>query len=271
MLRFNLNVSILLKEYPFLERLDHAARLGFDAVEFWWPAGEDLQKITQRLRDNQLSTVLFNFDGGEMAAGDRGLINDPSRRERFRRNVPQALEFAQSIGCHQINALIGRWRDDEPREAQRQQIAEELAWAADLAASAGVRLVLESLNSYDNGNCVLTSTAEALSLIEQVNKPNIAYLYDIYHMQRMEGNICDTIQRHLPQIAHIQIADSPKRHQPGTGELNFHNIFQCIDESDYTGSIGIEYNPLGPSEESLAWLPRECRRHTNSTALRKAL
>lgn len=254
-MRFDLNVSILLKEYTFLERFDQAARLGFEAVEFWWPRGEDLDVLARRIADAGLKVALFNFDAGDMGAGDRGLLNDPERQAQFRANVPVAIELAQRLGCTRMNALAGHWREGEEPEAQLDRVRENLRWAAEQAQSAGITVLVESLNRWENGPYLFTNTPDTLAFLASVGAPNLKYQYDIYHMQRMEGNITATLRTHVDHIGHIQVADSPHRHQPGTGELNFRYLFQVIEESGYDGWIGLEYNPMGSTEESLNWLP----------------
>jgi hydroxypyruvate isomerase len=260
MLRFDLNVSILLKEYPFLQRFDHAARLRFDAVEFWWPTGEDLQAVVQHIRDAGLQVAISNFNAGNMAAGDRGLLNDPQRQAEFRANVPVALDLAHQLGCSKLNALVGTWRRDEKRESQLKRVRENLYWAAEQAHAAGITILVEALNTWENGPYILSSTVDTLQLIASVGAPNIQYQYDVYHMQRMEGNIIATLREHIAKIGHIQVADSPDRHEPGTGELNYRNIFSIIVASGYKGRTGIEYNPGGSAEDSLQWLPPDRER-----------
>ncbi|MCG8351072.1 MAG: TIM barrel protein [Chloroflexales bacterium] len=259
MLQFNLNVSILLKEYPFLERFDQAARLGFRAVEFWWPRGEDCAAVARRIRDAGLEVALFNFDAGDMAAGDRGLLNDPERQDQFRANVPVALELAQQLGCIRLNALAGKWRSGEAHEAQLDRVRENLHWAAAQAEQAGIAILVESLNAWENNGYLFTNSAETLAFLASVGARNLKYQYDVYHMQRMEGNITANIKAYAAQIGHIQVADSPQRHQPGTGELNYPFIFETIVASGYQGFIGLEYNPRGATAESLHWLPSDRR------------
>ncbi|MFN8478650.1 MAG: TIM barrel protein [Kouleothrix sp.] len=260
MLRFGLNVSILLREYPFLERFDQAARLGFDTVEFWWPHGEDLDVLTRRIRDAGLQVALFNFDAGDLAAGERGMINDPARLAQFRAHVPAALELAAQLGCLRLNALAGKWRTDIPQAQQLAQLREQYAWLAAQAQSVGVAVQLEPLNTWDNGPCVFTTSRETLAFIDAVGAPNLQLQYDVYHMQRMEGNISATVLALAHRIGHIQIADAPGRNQPGTGELRFGHILAAIAASGYSDVIGVEYNPLGSSVASLEWLPTAQRR-----------
>lgn len=213
MLRFDLNISILLKEFPFIERFAHAARLGFGAVEFWWPAGEDLAAVAEQIRTHKLHVALMNFDAGNMAAGERGFLNDTNKRDWFRSHVPLAVEFASRIGCPQLNALVGNTIADVSREAQLECVRENLAWVADYVASAGLGVVVEALNSIENLRYLLTNTRDTLKLLHEVNRPNLKFQYDYYHMQRMEGNLIATVRKHIGHIGHIQIADSP-RQQP---------------------------------------------------------
>ncbi|MBX0326463.1 TIM barrel protein [Oscillochloris sp. ZM17-4] len=256
MITFDLNISITMPGLPYARRIDEAARMGFTAVELWWPRGEDLGALARRVSDAGLSVALINFDGGDLAAGERGFLNDPVRQAEFRASAPAALDLARRLGCHQLNALVGRWLPGEPRESQLARVRENLTWVCDLAAHAGVTVLLEALNSWETPAYMLTSTADSLAMIDSVGAPNLALQYDVYHMQRMEGNICATVAAHAGRIGHIQFADSPGRGQPGTGELNFPFIFQAIEDSGYTGYVGAEYLPRGSLEESLGWLRR---------------
>ena len=255
MLRFDLNISILLKEVPFLERFERAASLGFGAVEFWWPGGENLSATAERLRATGLAVALMNFDAGNMAGGERGFLNDPGRQEQFRANVTVALEFARQVGCPQLNALVGNIIPGKSREEQMEQVRKNLAWAADQAAAAGLGVVVESLNVFENPHYLLTNTRETLELLADVNRPNLKYQYDIYHMQRMEGNLIATLREYIGKMGHIQVADSPERHEPGTGEIHYSHVLAALDALGYQGYVGLEYNPTTSSEASFAWLP----------------
>lgn len=268
MLRFDLNISILLKEFPFLERFAHAARLGFGAVEFWWPAGEDLTAVAEQVSIHKLNVALMNFDAGNMAAGERGFLNDPRKRDQLRTHVPLALEFAARIGCPQLNALVGNTIADISRAAQLECVQENLAWIADAAAASGLGVVVEALNSFENTRYLLTNTQETLKLLQEVNRPNLKFQYDYYHMQRMEGNLIATVREHIGQIGHIQIADSPDRHEPGTGEIHYAHVLVALEATGYQGYVGLEYNPSTTSEASLAWLPQAFRREGTANDLR---
>jgi hydroxypyruvate isomerase len=203
-----------------------------------------------------LSVALFNFDAGDMPAGDRGLLSDPDRADRFRANVPQALELAARLGTTQLNALVGLERSPGERESQLRLAAENVAWAADQAAQVGAEVLIEAVNTFENGPYLLSTTRQAAAFIERVDRPNVRLQYDAYHMQRMEGNLVATITEFAPRIAHIQVADSPGRGEPGTGEINYPFVLDAIESLGYDGWIGLEYNPTTAStEESFGWLP----------------
>jgi hydroxypyruvate isomerase len=255
-LKFCANVSILFKEAPFLERFERAARAGFGAVEFWWPTGEALDEVESAIRDAGLEVALFNFDAGDMPAGDRGLLSDPDRAPRFRGNVPVALELAQRLGCDKLNALVGLERAPGARTEQLELAAENVRFAADEADPLGIDITIEAVNTFENGPYLLHTTRQSAAFIDTVDRPNVRLQYDAYHMQRMEGNLVATLTEFAPRIAHIQIADSPGRGEPGTGEINYPFVLDAIDALGYEGWIGLEYNPTtATTEESLRWMP----------------
>jgi len=258
--RFSANISILFTEAPFLERFERAARNGFGAVEFWWPRGESLDQVEEAARDAGLEVVLINFDAGDMRAGERGLLSDPARHDEFRANVPVALELAESLRCPRLNALVGLELPGRGREEQLELARANVGWAADQAAGIGTAVLIEAVNTFENGPYLLSRTEQAAEFVRSVGRPNVKLQYDVYHMQRMEGNLAATLSAHLGEIAHIQIADSPGRGEPGTGEINFGYLLPLIDELGYDGFVGLEYRPgSGSTEESLSWLPREAR------------
>jgi hydroxypyruvate isomerase len=259
MLQFDVNISFLLKEVSFLERFERAARLGFGAVEFPWPGDENLAAIQTRVREAGLKVVLMNVDAGDMARGERGFLNDTSRKEWLRARSLKAIEFARQIGCPRLNALVGNSIPGKSRGEQIDQVRENLAWIADDAANAGIGIVVEALNSFESPNYLLTNTHDTLTLLSEVNRPNLKYQYDMYHMQRMEGNLIATLREHIGWIGHIQVADSPERHEPGTGEIHYPHVFTALERLGYQGYIGLEYNPTRSSEESFAWLPGDRR------------
>jgi hydroxypyruvate isomerase len=259
-MRFCVNVSILFKEAPFLERFRRAADAGFSAVEFWWPSGDDLGEVEAAIKDADLSVALFNFYAGDMPAGDRGLLSDPERQEGFRENVPVALELAQRLGCAKLNALVGQEIPGMSREEQLDLARENVAWAAGLAAEYGVEVLVEPVNTFENGPYLLYRTDEGAKFVSSVGKANVKIQHDVYHMQRMEGNLEVNLRRHIGEIGHVQVADSPGRGEPGTGEIHYPYIFGVIEELGYDGFVGLEYNPTTErTEDSFAWIPEGLR------------
>ena len=259
MIKIDVNISILFKEYSFIDRFAEAARSGFKAVEFYWDKDHDAKAIARTVLDNGLSVAAFNLDAGELASGDRGLLNDPERELQMRDNVSVAFELAQKVGCKKLTALAGNLRPDEEREKQLDRIRENLRWICEEAKKDGLTIMVEAINAFDNKLYPLTNTADTIAFLESVGATNLEYLYDIYHMQRMEGNIISTLEKHIESIEHIQIADSPLRRYPGTGEINYRRVFEAIEGAGYTRSVGLEYIADGSTEESLRWLPREQR------------
>lgn len=245
---------MLFTEYPFIERFDRAAAAGFDAVEFLFPYDQDVDAIGSALKRNDLTLVLFNLPAGDFAAGERGMANDPGRVAEFRDGVARGLEIAARLGCHQLNCLVGLKLSGVPFDSQWETMAENLRFAAEQARAAGVRQVVEPLNNFDTPGFMLVNTREALRLLDDVGSDNLRIQYDVYHMQRMEGNLTATLREHIERIGHIQVADSPARNQPGTGEINYRYIFDTIDQLSFDGTIGCEYKPMPNTEASLGWL-----------------
>ena len=259
-MRFSANVSTLFKEVPFLERFGRAAQAGFSAVEFWWPSGEDLGEVEGAIKDAGVEVALFNFDAGDMPAGDRGLVSDPERQGRFRENVPVALGLAEGLGCHRMNILVGHALPGMEREEQLDLARNNVGFAADEAREAAVEVVVEAVNTFENGPYLLYTTAQAVEFVRSVRRDNVKIQHDFYHMQRMEGNLVANLRQHIGMIGHIQIADSPGRGEPGSGEIHYPYVLAQFDELGYGGYVGLEYNPTTETtEESFAWLPEESR------------
>jgi hydroxypyruvate isomerase len=258
-MRFCANVSILFKEAPFLERFRRAAAAGFSAVEFWWP-DEDLGQVEAAIKDAGLRVALFNFYAGDMPAGDRGLLSDPARQEGFRENVPEALELAQRLGCSKLNALVGQEIPGMSREEQLELARENVGWAAGRAAEYGIEVLVEAVNTFENGAYLLYRTDDAARFVASVGAANVKLQHDFYHMQRMEGNLKVTLRRHIGEIGHVQVADSPGRGEPGTGEIHYPYVFGVLEELGYDGYVGLEYNPTTErTEDSFAWIPESLR------------
>ena len=260
-MRFSANVSILFKEVPLLERFGRAAAAGFSAVEFWWPGHEaELGAVERAVRDAGLDVALFNFDAGDMAAGDRGLVSDPGRQQLFRENVPIALDLARALGCERMNVLVGHEIPDLDREEQLALARENVRFATEKAEAAGVTVMIEAVNTFENGPYLLYTVEQAVEFVERVGLENLRIQHDFYHMQRMEGNLVANLREHFDHIGHIQIADSPERSEPGTGEIHYPYVLAVLEDLGYDGYVGLEYNPTTQTtEESLKWLPKELR------------
>jgi hydroxypyruvate isomerase len=260
-MRFSANVSILFKEIPFLDRYGRAREAGFSAVEFWWPGHEaEVGHVERAVKDAGLDVALFNFDAGDMPNGDRGLISDPERQEQFRENVPAALELAQNVGCRRLNALVGHEIPGMDRDEQLALARENVRLAADAAAQRGIGVVVEAVNTFENGPYLLWTTRQVVDFIESVGRENVKIQHDFYHMQRMEGNLVANLREYFGYIGHVQIADSPGRGEPGTGEIHYPYVLGELERLGYEGYVGLEYNPTTETTgESLDWLPKEMR------------
>jgi hydroxypyruvate isomerase len=256
MIRLAANLSLLFADVPFIDRFGEAARNGFEAVEFWWPPQEAIDEIPATVKDHGLEVALFNFYAGDMAAGDRGLLSDPQRHGEFRANVPVALELASQVACPRLNALVGTAIDGIDPVDQRELAIDNVRWAADQARARGVTIMVEAVNTFENGPYLLSTTDQALAFVDEVGRENVALQYDAYHMQRMEGNITAMLRTHLSRIGHIQIADSPDRGEPGTGELDYGFVLREVERLGYAGYVGLEYKPAGgpgATVEGLTW------------------
>ena len=252
--RFSANLTLLFNEVEFLNRFEAAARVGFRAVEYMFPYAYEPQVLRNKLDGLGLKQVLFNLPAGNWEAGERGIALLPDRRQEFAAGVDQALRYAKALGCPCVNCLVGLMPDSITPAAVRTTLVANLRYAAELLEKEDVKLLVEPLNTRDFPGFFLSGTAQAASLIEEVGSRNLFIQYDVFHMQVMEGNITETIRKHLARIGHIQIADNPGRHEPGTGEINFTNLFRFIDEAGYAGYIGCEYRPAGKTEDGLGWL-----------------
>ncbi len=251
---------MLFKDVDLTERFGRAAEAGFKAVEFWWPSGEDLDDVQAAIKDAGLEVPLFNFDAGDMPNGDRGQLSNPERQQEFRDNVPVALELARNLGCTRLNALVGLDLDDVDTDEQMELARENVAWAADQSAEHDIEVMIEAVNTFENGPYLLSTTKAAADFVQQVGRNNVKLQYDVYHMQRMEGNIVATLRERIDSISHIQVADSPDRGEPGSGELSYRYIFAALEDLSYDGWVGLEYGPTTEStEDSLAWLPQDKR------------
>ncbi|NMG45396.1 hydroxypyruvate isomerase [Aromatoleum toluvorans] len=252
--KFNANLTMLFNEVDFLDRFGAAADAGFQGVEFLFPYAYRKEQIAERLDRHGLTQVLHNLPAGDWDAGERGIACDPARVGEFQDGVGRGIEYAQALGCRQLNCLAGKVPAGVEAGRVRETFIDNLRFAAAKLEDAGIRLLMEPINTFDIPGFYLNRTAQAAEILEAVGSDNLFIQYDIYHAQRMEGELANTIRRHLPQIAHMQLADNPGRNEPGTGEINWRFLFDFIDRSGYDGWIGCEYKPAGDTRAGLGWI-----------------
>ncbi|KVE33044.1 hydroxypyruvate isomerase [Burkholderia sp. TSV86] len=257
--KFAANLTMLFNEALFLERFKAAADAGFDAVEFLFPYPYAPDALAERLDAHRLRLVLHNLPAGDWERGERGIACLPDRVGEFQDGVGRAIDYARALNVPQLNCLVGIAPADQRRDTTLATIVENLRFAAAELKKAGLRLLVEPCNGYDLPGFALQRSADALDVIRAVGADNLFLQYDIYHMQRMEGELAATLRRHIGAIAHIQLADNPGRHEPGTGEIHYPYLFALLDELGYDGYIGCEYKPRTTTAGGLGWLD-EARR-----------
>jgi len=245
------NLTMLFTEYPLLERFDRAAAAGFKGVELLFPYVETPETVMNALTRNHLELVLFNLPAGDWAAGDRGMAAQPARREEFADGLKMAVDYASALRPRCVNCLAGKLAPDENAVAV---LAENVEVAAGALDQVGVKLTLEPVNTFDVPDFALPTTQSALDLISAVDSSNVGLQYDIYHALRMDEDPFEFIEAHGGEISHIQIADVPGRHQPGTGDVDFAKLFRIIDDSGYVGWVSLEYIPEGATEDGFGHL-----------------
>lgn len=252
--RLAANISLMFAEVPFLERFAAAARAGFRAVEYQFPYAEGTaQEVAARARAAGLEVVLHNLPAGDAARGDRGIACQPGRVGEFREGVERAIEYARAVGCPRLNALAGIVPAGVAREKAFETLVENLRYAARKLAAAELTLLTEPVNPRTVPGFLLNTSRDGIAAIDAAGAPNLKLQYDIFHMQIVEGDLAKTIERLLPRIGHLQLADVPDRHEPGSGEINFDYLLAHIDRLGYAGWIGCEYIPAGDTVEGLRW------------------
>ena len=254
--KFSANLTMMFTEVDFLDRFARAAAHDFTAVEYMFPYQWSAEQLQDLLRQHSLEQVLFNLPVDDWASGGRGIACIPGRQQEFQENVGRALDYAKVLGCPRLNCLAGIPPEGVDPDQVRGALVENLRFAAAELAKENVALLVEALNSRDVPGFHLVGSQPAIDLMAATGHDNIKFQYDIYHMQRMEGELINTLTRLMDKIGHIQLADNPGRHEPGTGEINFTNVFKSIDEAGYEGWIGCEYIPATTTEEGLGWLER---------------
>lgn len=251
--KFAANLTMMFNEIDFLDRFAAAARAGFRGVEYLFPYPYDKNALRERLDRHGLVQVLHNLPAGDWGKGERGIACHPDRVGEFQDGVGKAIEYAKTLGCGQLNCLAGIAPVEVPLDKVRQTFVDNLKFAAAELKKAGIKLLIEPINTIDIPGFYLTHTAQALSIIDEVGSDNLFLQYDIYHMQIMEGDLARTMEKNLKRIAHIQLADNPGRHEPGTGEINYPFLFAHLDRIGYSGWIGCEYKPATTTEAGLSW------------------
>ena len=253
--KFAANLTLLFNEHAFIDRFAAAAGAGFKGVEYLFPYAWPAAQLAEALQANALVQVLHNLPPGDWDAGERGIACHPDRVGEFQDGVGRGIDYALALGCPQLNCLAGIRPEGVDPERALATFIDNLRFAAGALDAAGLRLLIEPINSFDIPGFFLTRTEQAAQIVAAVGAENLFIQYDIYHAQRMEGELANTLSRYLPMIGHMQLADTPGRHEPGTGEINFPFLFRHIDALGYTGWIGCEYKPLADTVSGLSWRP----------------
>ena len=254
MVQFAANLSMMFNEVDFLDRFPAAAQAGFKGVEYLFPYDFAAEDIKARLDESGLTQVLFNTPAGDWDAGERGLACNPARIDDFRQGVARAIDYARVLGCERLHCMAGLAPDGADAGELRKTYVENLRFAAAEMGAAGIKCLIEMINTRDIPGFYLSTSAQAEEILAEVGSDNLYLQYDIYHMQIMEGDLAPTLERLLPKIAHMQLADTPGRNEPGSGEINYGFLFAHIDKLGYKGWIGCEYKPATTTLEGLGWM-----------------
>jgi hydroxypyruvate isomerase len=248
------NLSMLFNEVPFMDRFEAAAKAGFKGVEFLFPYAFDMNQIADNLKKNNLVMVLHNLPAGNWEGGERGIACHPDRVGEFQDGVGKGIEAAKKLGVLQVNCLAGKAPAGVDADKLRATFVSNLKFAAGKLKAEGIPLITEPINTFDIPGFYLNRTQQAIDIIKETGSDNLFLQHDIYHMQRMEGELANTIKANLPMIKHMQLADNPGRFEPGTGEINYKFLFKFIDELGYDGWIGCEYKPKTTTVDGLGWI-----------------
>jgi hydroxypyruvate isomerase len=256
MQKFAANLTFLFNELPFLERFEAAKKAGFEAVEYMSPYEFDRHELKARLDQFGLAQILHNLPVAEWAAGGRGLLIFPERRDEFREGVAQASDYAAALGCKMINCLSGVAPEGREVSELHACAVENLKYAAAELGKRGIKLLIEPINHYDIPRFFLNTVEQAAAIIDETGSGNLFIQYDLYHQQRTRGELIATYAKFKDKIAHIQLADNPGRNEPGTGEINYANVFPALKAAGYDGWIGCEYKPKAATADGLGWLKK---------------
>jgi hydroxypyruvate isomerase len=237
-------VEMVYDDEPFHDRIHRAAAADVDAVEFWDWREKDLDAVESAADEAGVEIV------GCVAGGE---LTDPEAADDTVETIRESIETAADLGIPTLIATTGPDQDGLDRQTQHDTIVDVLSRVAPDAEDAGVTIALEPLNTVvDHPGYYLTTSEEGFEIVDAVGSPNVTLLYDVYHQQITEGNVIQTISEHVEDIGHIHVADVPGRHEPGTGELNYANVFGAIDAAGYDGYVGCEFSPTGDPDEAMA-------------------
>lgn len=251
--RFAANLSMMFNEVPFLDRFALAAKAGFKGVEFLFPYEHPAAEIAARLKDNGLQQVLFNAPAGDFNKGERGMAAIPGKQAAFRDSIKLALEYATTLACPRLHIMAGLKPEGVAHDTLTAVYGANLAYAAEECAKVSVKPIIEPINHQDIPGFFLNTTDQAAAIIAAVGPEKLGMQFDLYHCQITEGDVVKRVEKHLPLIAHMQVADTPGRHEPGTGEVNWPFVFKTIDALGFRGWIGCEYRPAGETLAGLSW------------------
>jgi hydroxypyruvate isomerase len=255
--RFAVNIGFLYPEMPWRERFAAARSDGFEAVESAWPADPDgFAEVVERER---LRVALLNVAAGDLDAGERGWTNDPTRIRDWRLALEEALRLAARVDCPSLNVLAGNRLAGVEVAEQWDRLRENLRWALPRAADAGVMIVVEVLNPFDTPDYLVTDLRVAERLLGELRDDGLRLQFDTYHAGRAGFDVVAAFRRVAASVGHVQIADVPGRHEPGTGSVDWPAFFAALADAGYPGAVGLEYHPLAGTADGLAWLPREAR------------
>ena len=247
------NLSMMFSEVSFLDRFQAAANAGFKGVEYLFPYEYPAEQIREKLDQNGLTQVLFDFPAGNWDDGDRGIGSIPERSDEFQDGVGTAVEYAKTLGCERLTVLAGKGGVGSDPVDMQETLIENLKFAARAVRGTNIIVLLEAINTIDIPGYSVFSTHQSRDAVETADSPSLKIQYDIYHMQIMEGDVTRTINANFDSIHHYQLADNPGRHEPGTGELNYDFLLSHLDAKGYDGWIGCEYIPIGGTVEGLGW------------------
>jgi len=252
--KFAANLTMMYNEFEFLDRFAAATSDGFEGIEFLFPYSFLASEIKMRLVDNGLALALFNAPPGDWADGERGIAALPGRETEFRRGIERALGYASMLGNNRLHVMAGLVSRDSDRARHRDVYLQNLAYAAGQAAQHGITITIEPINTRDMPGYFLTHQQEAHAICAEVGASNLKVQFDLYHCQVMEGDLAHAMRRDIANIAHMQIAGVPDRHEPDDGEIHYPYLFHLMDELRYDGWVGCEYRPKAGTSEGLGWL-----------------